>query len=192
MFDVLQGITNSLTDFVGATASTNGQAGLVPAPVIAEKDYFLGGNGSWVNPAPVIQTVINTSAASWFGNDWDSQNGQPNQGITIRQIAADAASVAVAGIINNAPASFDTLKEIADWIGSHSEVGDLTTLTTRVTNLETTVNGRQANPETGAAAVVGLVTKVGNLETAMTAAQTSITTIENTLKWQDMTIENDD
>lgn len=34
-------------DFTGATASANGASGLVPRPVIADKDKFLKGDGTW-------------------------------------------------------------------------------------------------------------------------------------------------
>ena len=33
--------------FIGATSSTGGTAGLVPAPLIADREKFLKGNGSW-------------------------------------------------------------------------------------------------------------------------------------------------
>lgn len=36
-----------LSNFVGATTSSNGAHGLVPAPVIADKDKFLCGDGTW-------------------------------------------------------------------------------------------------------------------------------------------------
>jgi len=49
-------------------------------------------------------------------------------------------STAIAGVVNNAPAAFDTLKEIADWIGSGdvasttaaTMLGDISTLKTKV------------------------------------------------------------
>lgn len=37
----------SAVDFRGATASQDGQHGLVPAPLIADKDKFLKGDGTW-------------------------------------------------------------------------------------------------------------------------------------------------
>ena len=33
--------------FTGATAQANGDSGLVPAPLIADKDKYLKGDGTW-------------------------------------------------------------------------------------------------------------------------------------------------
>ena len=40
-------ITNPIDVFTGATAQANGVAGIVPAPLIADKDKFLKGDGTW-------------------------------------------------------------------------------------------------------------------------------------------------
>lgn len=40
-------VGNDCVVFTGATASTNGAAGLVPAPLIADKDKVLCGDGAW-------------------------------------------------------------------------------------------------------------------------------------------------
>ena len=58
------------------------------------------------------------------------------EGINHEQIAADAASTAVAGVINGAPEKFDTLKEIADWISSSESADSAADLVTRVSALE--------------------------------------------------------
>lgn len=51
-------------------------------------------------------------------------------------IAADAAATAVAGVIDDAPASFDTLKEVAAWIANNDHASDVATLMTDVENLK--------------------------------------------------------
>ncbi len=43
-------ITNPVDVFIGATTHANGVAGLVPAPLIADKDKFLKGDGTWDIP----------------------------------------------------------------------------------------------------------------------------------------------
>ena len=52
-WDNFSGLVSVMT---GATSSSNGTSGLVPAPAIADKDRFLKGNGTWVeidtNPLP--------------------------------------------------------------------------------------------------------------------------------------------
>lgn len=51
-------------------------------------------------------------------------------------IAATAAASAVAGVIDDAPESFDTLKEVAAWIANNDHATDVTTLMTDVENLK--------------------------------------------------------
>jgi hypothetical protein len=38
---------------VGASATTQGGAGLVPAPGIEQQELFLRGDGTWAQPTPV-------------------------------------------------------------------------------------------------------------------------------------------
>lgn len=52
------------------------------------------------------------------------------------KLAADAAATAVAGVIDGAPAKFDTLKEIAAWIADADTAEDAASLVTRVATLE--------------------------------------------------------
>lgn len=52
------------------------------------------------------------------------------------KLATDASAAAVATILDNAPASFDTLKEVADWISSNDHAADVATLMTDVENLK--------------------------------------------------------
>ena len=52
------------------------------------------------------------------------------------KIAADAAAAAVAGVIDDAPESFDTLKEVAAWIANNDHASDVATLMTDVANLK--------------------------------------------------------
>lgn len=52
------------------------------------------------------------------------------------KIAADAAAAAVAGVIDEAPESFDTLKEVAAWIANNDHASDVAGLVTDVENLK--------------------------------------------------------
>ena len=57
-----------------------------------------------------------------------------------REIAKEEADTAVAGVIAKAPEAFDTLKEIANWIGSGDvEKTTAASMLTDITNLKTTV-----------------------------------------------------
>ena len=46
-------ITQLISTFKGATQSTAGKAGLVPAPPIGGQDYYLKGDGTWVNSSKI-------------------------------------------------------------------------------------------------------------------------------------------
>jgi len=99
--------------------------------------------------------VVGDLASVWFGDDWDSNNNTISGGQTVRDIAANE----VAKIVADAPGTFDTLKEIADWIEDQPTVQDITNLTGRVTRLETSVfTDVPANPVTGEAARPSLIT----------------------------------
>lgn len=52
------------------------------------------------------------------------------------QLAADAAATAVATVLDDAPTSFDTLKEVAAWIANNDHAQDVATLMTDVENLK--------------------------------------------------------
>lgn len=58
------------------------------------------------------------------------------EGKDYEQIAATAASAAVATVVDNAPENFDTLKEIATWISNNNHANDVATLLTDVTKLK--------------------------------------------------------
>lgn len=52
------------------------------------------------------------------------------------QLAADASAAAVAAVVDGAPESFDTLKEVAAWIANNDHASDVATLMTDVENLK--------------------------------------------------------
>ena len=58
------------------------------------------------------------------------------EGIDHDKLATDAAAAAVAGVIDGAPESFDTLKEVAAWIANNDHASDVATLMTDVENLK--------------------------------------------------------
>ena len=55
----------TISDFVGATSSADGSHGLVPAPLIADKDKFLKGDGSW----SVIPNATQSTAGLMSADD---------------------------------------------------------------------------------------------------------------------------
>jgi hypothetical protein len=50
-------LSGTIATMIGATASSNGAKGLVPAPMIADKDNFLRGDGTWANPNTAVDDV---------------------------------------------------------------------------------------------------------------------------------------
>lgn len=58
------------------------------------------------------------------------------EAIDHEKLASDASAAAVATILDNAPASFDTLKEVADWIANNDHADDVAGLMTDVENLK--------------------------------------------------------
>lgn len=84
-------------------------------------------------------------------------NGGPN----VEGSIDNKVSAAVAAVIDDAPAAFDTLKEIATWIQNHPDVA---TITSAIDNLNTSTTTLQG--------------KVTTLETKMTAAENDIDDLE--------------
>lgn len=111
---------------------------------------------------------------------------------SVRTIASEEASKAVATVVNNAPSAFDTLKEISDWIGTHSDdamrmdlqitanQNAISALTPRVTQLESdystlngNVTGLQQNMTSALGDVSTLKTTVKNIQDGVTAVGNS-------------------
>ena len=55
-----------LIDFTGATSSSNGASGLVPAPKVIDKDSFLKGDGTW---APIDLSIEVNENVFKYGDD---------------------------------------------------------------------------------------------------------------------------
>lgn len=85
-------INKSMT---GATLQADGVAGLVPAPLIADKDKYLKGDGTWntVNVLPSststdfgkVLSVNQSGDAEWAQHSWTSadKNVPPEEGVVI-------------------------------------------------------------------------------------------------------------
>jgi hypothetical protein len=63
----IAGFINSvIAVFTGATSSTNGTSGLVPAPLAGQQDYYLQGNGQWTSVSgstSYYQTIESSGSA---------------------------------------------------------------------------------------------------------------------------------
>lgn len=166
--------------FKGASESTEGVAGLVPAPKQGEQNLFLRGDATWANPIEgVMDTIegIQTQLTTIVGDDTN---------LSMRSIASDEAAAAVATIVAGAPEQFDTLKEIATWIEGNQGAIDVSSLTQKVTNLEDIIYGKPADDDLGTAEIVGLQTIVSNLQVKAKTHDEDIEEIKAAIKWQDI------
>lgn len=172
-------IGDLITVFSPASAESNGTVGLVPAPQTGQQNLYLKGDGSWANPteAVVLEVAgLKNSVNTLIGSD---------KGASVRviatDIALDAASKAVANLVANAPESFNTLKEIADWIEDHPSTETFVALSNKVTDLDDLVNG---NAEKN---ITGLVSQVSTLNSTVSTLNRDVTS----LKGQALTFTTD-
>ena len=181
------GIGDTVVPFEGASETDDGTSGLVPAPTAGQHILFLRGDGTWANPVAGIDTAVQglqTQITTLIGEDI---------GKSVRDIASEQASSAVAELVAEAPEQFDTLKEIADWIQTNQGAVDVAGLTTRVASLENVIYGVPADEETGSEAVIGLQTVVSNMQANFATLSevvedhtTQIANIESALRWHDI------
>lgn len=140
----------------GATASANGEAGLVPVPTQGQQDLFLRGDGTWADPTAELSATVTTLV----GED---------TGISAREIAKSE----VQKIVDGAPEALDTLKEIATWIENHESTVNLLDLNNKVTNLnDIVINGVKGDG--GEITTPSLISQVGDLKTDLTKLNTAV------------------
>ena len=91
IYQALSSIT--VADMTGATSSTDGAHGLVPAPLIADREKFLRGDGTWQTVAVersyvgmiIHSTTLNTAdkvKAFYGGTTWIQHSGYVLRGAT--------------------------------------------------------------------------------------------------------------
>ena len=175
----LMEITSTLTVMEGATATKNGEKGVVPAPKAGQQSYMLTGDGKWTNPVPIISTFINTKASQWFGmSDWVANLNEPR--MTVREIATDE----VNKVIDNAPNEYNTLNKVANWINGVQHIpSDVSILQTQINYLEDVVISGVPATQPGQTAVPSLIEQVSNLTTQQNSLHTDVAEIQNTLRW---------
>lgn len=147
---------------IGASETEEGAGGLVPAPAAGKHLMYLRGDGEWANPTEQLSGTVGKLQTTV--GDLESNLGTvigTDVGLSMR----DVANAAVADLVDGAPAAFDTLKEIADWItGAHEGSVDAADLIADVTTLKEQVQK----------AGTGLLTRVGTLETNVAALTTDL------------------
>ena len=96
-------------------------------------------------------------------------------------------SEGIAKVVANAPASFDTLKEIADWISSHqNDASAMNTAinnnTTNITNLTTKVNTNTTNISTNATQINGIKGDITSINSILQSLTNEINTLKTELQ----------
>lgn len=97
---------------------------LTDAKSYADGKFQVAGNYEIAGTAANLNTAMDTRVAKL-------------EAINHETLAADAAAAAVATVLDGAPESFDTLKEVAKWIEDSETAASAADLVTRVSALET-------------------------------------------------------
>ena len=93
----------------------------------------------------------------------------------------------IAKVVANAPASFDTLKEIADWISTHqNDASAMNTAinnnTTNITNLTTEVNTNTTNISANATQINGIKGDITSMNSILQSLSNEINTLKTELQ----------
>lgn len=100
-------------------------------------------------------------------------------GVDANKSVRTIASEEVAKVVDGAPATFDTLKEIADWIEKHPD--SVAEINSRLTSVEGSVSTLSSTVEGLGTSVEGLESKDAELETSIGEATGKIGTLEATI-----------
>lgn len=135
----------------GASASKDGEAGLVPVPTQGQQNLFLRGDATWADPTTDLKATI----ATLIGNDTDK---------SIREITRSEIQV----VIGTASDAFDTLGEIETWIKNHEKEVNAVELVNKVTNLENIVSNGIKGDDGETIVTPSLVSQVTDLSAGLT------------------------
>lgn len=96
-------------------------------------------------------------------------------------------SEGIAKVVANAPASFDTLKEIADWISTHQNDASamntaINTNTTNITNLTTKVNTNTTNISANVTQINGIKGDITSINSVLQSLTNEINTLKTELQ----------
>ncbi len=187
-----------MSTMIGATATDDGVAGLVPAPSAGDHLKFLRGDGTWVEVTGTISDEdlavidnLQTSVATLIGEDENK---------SVSEIVVE--KVAELLIPENAQESLDSLQEIAQWIQDHpndaAEINaNIVELQTDVANLDELLNGTTEHPENGLVARVSALEntmgtfvpsegKYLDVGSAITYLNTSVSEMNDALRWHEL------
>lgn len=134
-------------------------------------NFFLDDKDSLIIDTTTNKTWLNTLTA----------NTAPTKSISTM------ISEGIAKVVANAPASFDTLKEIADWISTHQNDASamntaINTNTTNITNLTTKVNTNITNISTNATQINGIKGDITSINSVLQSLTNEINTLKTELQ----------
>lgn len=154
----------------GATADAAGTSGLVPTPLVEDRNKYLRGDGKWA--APLSNEQLTTLGKV---DGLETRVGSIETNISELSTSVGSLQTQYNNLIKDAPAALDTLKEIADWI-TKDETGTQA-LIQRVTNIETNVTGLQDT--------VGDITQFTRYEEGDTIVSI-LNDLDGRMKWSDL------
>lgn len=135
----LEEVFAEISVMTGAGKDTDGVAGLVPQPVAGDNELFLRGDATWAKPVAEL-SIEDKNTISGLQSTVSTIVGE-DAGLSMREVAV----AEIATLVADAPASLDTLKEIADWItndttGAASMANDIALLKSEVGDLSNELN----------------------------------------------------
>ena len=134
-------------------------------------NFFLDDKDNLINDTTTNKTWLKTLTA----------NTTPTKSI------ATMINEGIAKVVANAPASFDTLKEIADWISTHqNDASAMNTAinnnTTNITNLTTKVNTNTTNISANANQIHGIKGDITSINSVLQSLSNEINTLKTELQ----------
>lgn len=160
-------VSSDSKNYVKVADSKNSVSGNVEVGVIVASSA-IEGNGEGLAYASDVRTQLTGLKDSITANTSAIQtlNGDDQTSGSVRYIAKNAASTAVAYVVSGAPEAFDTLKEIADWISTAS--GET------AAQILTKVNTNTQNISNLSGATEGLKKRIGAAESNIDSLQKTI------------------
>lgn len=160
-------VSSDSKNYVKVADSKNSVSGNVEVGVIVASSA-IEGKGEGLAYASDVRTQLTGLKDSITANTSAIQtlNGDDQTSGSVRYIAKNAASTAVAYVVSGAPEAFDTLKEIADWISTAS--GET------AAQILTKVNTNTQNISNLSGATEGLKKRIGAAESNIDSLQKTI------------------